>query len=83
MCMAYSKRGWAMKNPNLRVIMLAGADDPCINDRDAFVKSVDIMKGIGYKNIVSRLYKGLRHELLNEPIYLEIINDILSSAPKA
>ena len=83
MCMAYSKRGWVMKNPDLRVIMLAGADDPCIKNRDAFVKSVDIMKGIGYKNIVSRLYKGLRHELLNEPTCMEIINDILSNAPKA
>lgn len=83
MCMAYSKRGWAKKNPELRIVMLAGADDPCIISRDAFVKSVDIMKGIGYKNIASKLYKGLRHELLNESNYREIIDDILSKAPKA
>ena len=83
MCSAYSKRGWAMKNPELPVVMLAGADDPCIMNKESFAKSVDIMKNIGYKNIDSRLYKGLRHEILNESNYKEIIGDILSKAPKA
>ena len=83
MCMTYSKRGWAMKNPELRVVMLAGEDDPCIKSKESFIKSVDIMKDIGYKNMTSKLYKGLRHELLNEPNYKEIIGEILSNAPRA
>ena len=41
------------------------------------------LQHIGYKNIVSRLYKGLRHEVLSEANYKEIIGDILDIAPKA
>lgn len=29
---AYSKKGWAMQNPNLPVLFIAGEDDPCIID---------------------------------------------------
>ena len=83
MCQAYSKRGWAMKNPELRIVILAGADDPCIINREKFVKSVDIMKKIGYKNTVSKVYKGMRHEILNEPNYRDVIDDILRKAPMA
>ena len=83
MCNAYSRRGWAMKNPKMPVVMFAGADDPCIISREAFVKSVDIMKHLGYENTVCRLYKGLRHELLNEPSFKEIIEDIMRKAPVA
>ena len=83
MCKAYSRLGWGMKNPELRIVMLAGMDDPCVISREAFVKSVDIMKKIGYKNTVCKTYKNLRHELLNEPVYKDIIDDILKKAPNA
>lgn len=82
-CQAFSKRGWAMKNPELRVVILAGADDPCMISRENFVKTVDIIKKVGYKNTVSKLYKGMRHEILNEPNYKEVIEDIIRKAPKA
>lgn len=81
MCMAYSRRGWAMKNPELRIVMMSGTDDPCIISKEAFVKSVDIIKRAGYKNAVSKLYKGMRHELLNEPEFMKVIEDILRKAP--
>ena len=81
MCQAFSKRGWAMKNPEMRVVLLGGADDPCIVSREKFVKSVDIMKKVGYKNTVSKVYKGMRHELLNEPEFKDVIQDILRKAP--
>lgn len=78
MCEAFSARGWDMKNPDLRIVILAGADDPCIIDEKRFKSSVDIMKKVGYKNVASRLYKGMRHEILNEPEFMKVINDILS-----
>lgn len=81
MCQAYSRRGWAKKNPEMRIVIMSGADDPCIISRETFVKSVDIIKKVGYENTVSRLYKGARHELLNEPNYRDIIEDILRKAP--
>ena len=81
MCQAYSRRGWAMKNPELRIVIMSGADDPCIISKEAFVKSVDIIKRVGYNNAVSRLYKGMRHELLNEPEFMKVIEDIFRKAP--
>lgn len=81
MCMAYSRKGWAMKNPELRIVMMSGADDPCIISKETFVKSVDIIKRVGYKNAVSKLYKGMRHELLNEPEFMKVIEDILRKVP--
>lgn len=81
MCQAYSRRGWAMKNPELRIVIMNGADDPCILKRETFVKSVDIIKKVGYKNTVSKLYKGMRHELLNEPEFMKVIEDVLRKAP--
>ena len=81
MCMAFSKRGWAMKNPEMPIFIISGVDDPCIINQERFVKAVDIIKKVGYKNTVCRLYKEKRHELLNEPNYREIIEDILRKAP--
>ena len=83
MCEAYSTRGWEMKNPNLRVVSLAGADDPCIISKEKFEESVNIIKKVGYKNVASRLYKGMRHEILNEPEFMKVVNDILQKAPVA
>jgi alpha-beta hydrolase superfamily lysophospholipase len=83
MCKAYSTRGWEMKNPNLRVVSLAGADDPCIISKEKFEESVNIIKKVGYKNVASRLYKGMRHEILNEPEFMKVVNDILQKAPVA
>lgn len=83
MCEAYSSRGWGMKKPDLRVVVLAGADDPCIINKERFKDAVDIMKRVGYKNVASRLYKGMRHEILSEPEFMKVINDILLKAPVA
>lgn len=33
---------------------------------------------MGYKNIESKLYKNLRHEILNEKTKKEVYNDILN-----
>ena len=70
-----------MKNPEMRIVIMSGADDPCILKRETFVKSVDIIKKVGYKNTVSKLYKGMRHELLNEPEFMKVIEDVLRKAP--
>jgi alpha-beta hydrolase superfamily lysophospholipase len=72
-----------MKNPDLRVVSLAGADDPCIISKEKFEESVNIIKKVGYKNVASRLYKGMRHEILNEPEFMKVVNDILQKAPVA
>ena len=37
----------------------------------------EFLKGVGYKNIKSKLYKDLRHEILNEKEKDEIYKDVL------
>ena len=66
MGMCYSPKGWQMKNPSMPVLFVSGADDPCRIDDKAFAKAVQFMRDRGYTNVKSKLYKGLRHEILLE-----------------
>jgi len=62
----YSPKGWAMNNPGMPVHFLVGSEDPCIITREAFDKAVDFFSKRGYKQVTSKVYSGLRHEVLNE-----------------
>lgn len=62
----YRKQGWAMAKPELPVLFIAGAEDPCIRNREAFEQAVDFMRARGYRNVESILYPEMRHEILNE-----------------
>jgi alpha-beta hydrolase superfamily lysophospholipase len=48
------------------VHFLAGSTDPCIISLDQFSKSVSFFRGRGYKQVTSKVYPGMRHEVLNE-----------------
>lgn len=62
----YSTNGWAVNNPNMPVHFLAGSTDPCIISLDQFSQAVSHFRGRGYKTVTSKVYPGLRHEVLNE-----------------
>ena len=72
----YSLKGWKVSKPELPIRFFSGEDDPCAVSREAFEKSVDFMKRVGYKDVEGKMYKGMRHEILNEPnrkiVYEEI-----------
>ncbi|MGM9787368.1 MAG: alpha/beta fold hydrolase [Candidatus Cryptobacteroides sp.] len=62
----YSDKNWHIKNPALKVLFISGGDDPCrISDKD-FYKAVNFLKSRGYSDVQSRLFPGLRHEILLE-----------------
>lgn len=73
---AHSASGWEMQNPELAVHMIAGGDDPCIISRERFRESVNLMRKVGYKEVTSFLYDGMRHELLNEKDKAQVFRDI-------
>lgn len=77
MMYCYSPKGWALANPSLRVMFISGGDDPCRIDDKAFGKAVQFMKDRGYSNVSSKLYPGLRHELLLEKSAEVIFDDIV------
>lgn len=62
----YSRQGWALRNPSLPILFLSGADDPCMINKRKFQDAVSLMQGIGYQDVRSRLFPGMRHEILNE-----------------
>lgn len=80
---AYSKKSWAMRNPNMPILFIAGADDPCIIDEKHFNKAVEFLRQRGYQNITSKLYPHMRHEILNEIGKAEVWHDVVMQAKLA
>lgn len=75
---AYRKTGWKMQNPAAPIFFIAGEDDPCIISPTDFAKAVNFMTERGYKHVESKLYPGMRHEILNETdkarVWLDVVN---------
>ena len=80
---AYSKKGWRVKNPALPILFLSGADDPCLINHKKFKQAVNFLKERGYANTSSKLYPGKRHEILNEDIREQVMDDIAAFCEKA
>lgn len=80
---AYSKKGWKMSNPDLPIMFISGADDPCLGNMKKFGKAVGHMRKLGYKNVESRVYEGMRHEIHNETKRSIVWQDILDFADAA
>ena len=66
-----------MQNKSLPIFLIAGSDDPVIQNENKFLELVDFLKELGYKNVTSKLYKDLKHEILNENEKEIIYKDIL------
>ena len=62
----YSPEGWNVTKPDLPVHFIAGAEDPCIINLKKFSQAVSFLRGRGYREVTSRVYPKLRHEILNE-----------------
>jgi alpha-beta hydrolase superfamily lysophospholipase len=62
----YSKKAWKLANKNLPIHFIAGAEDPYITNAEKFGKAVQFLRDRGYKKVTSKLYDGMRHEVLNE-----------------
>lgn len=74
---AYSKSGWKVVHPALPIFFVAGANDPCIISPKDFQKAVDFMRARGYQDVKSKLYPGMRHEILNERNKLQVWHDVV------
>lgn len=74
---AYSLSDWAMNNPHMPILFIAGEDDPCIINKRKFKDAQNRMRKVGYIHIDSKLYPTMRHEILNETGKEQVWNDIL------
>ncbi len=75
---AYGRKGWQMQNPKAPIFFIAGAEDPCIISERDFNKAVNFMRLRGYHNVKSKLYPGMRHEILNELGKMEVWQDVVA-----
>lgn len=73
----YGRKGWNMSNPDLPVMFISGTDDPCLVNLEKFASAVENMRKVGYRNVISKAYDGMRHEILNETERSKVWADIL------
>lgn len=74
---AFQPKGWQMKNENLPIFLIAGEEDPVIQNVEKFHQLIEFLKKRGYKDTNFKLYEGMRHELLNETNKQLVYEDIL------
>lgn len=72
----YSKDGWKLSCPRLPIFFISGAEDPCRTSDAKFYQAVNLMKEVGYKDVSSKLYLTMRHEILNETDHQKVFDDI-------
>ena len=77
MCETYSHSGWIVRNPDMPVLFLSGADDPCTAGPNGMEKAVRKMRDAGYKDVSYKIYPAMRHEVLNERGKERVWQDIL------
>lgn len=75
----YSDKGWKVAHPDMPVLFIAGADDPCIASADKFSKAVSHFRSRGYRKVSAKLYPGMRHEILNETDNVTVWKDLAAT----
>ena len=80
---AFEPQKYEVKNKKLNIFLIAGKNDPVIQSEQKFKNLEQFLNKLGYKNIKSKLYKNLRHEILNEKEKSEVYNDVLNFINKS
>lgn len=78
----YSRSGWQVHHPDLPILFIAGAEDPCILSHADFAKAVNFMRDRGYTDVKSKLYPKMRHEILNEIDKDIVWQDVIAATQK-
>lgn len=78
----YEPAGWKVRKKELPIRFFSGSEDPCMGNLDGLKEAVDILKSFGYQNVDYKTYEGYRHEILNEEIRDDVINDIVEFLDK-
>ena len=81
MVKAFDKKDWKVTNSELPILMIAGQEDPVIQGKDKFEQLKQFLVSVGYKNVSSKLYPTLKHEILNEKENQMIYEDVYAFNP--
>lgn len=78
----YTKKEYQVSQPNLPILFVSGGDDAVMVNEKKWLASVDFLRERGYTKVESKLYTGLRHEILNELDNGEVYADLLNFLEK-
>ncbi|MDE5863508.1 MAG: lysophospholipase [Lachnospiraceae bacterium] len=73
----YTAPKYQVRNEQLPIYFVSGADDPCYINSERWGHAIDRLKNMGYQQVSSKLFAGMRHEIHNEEDYKSVYNDIL------
>lgn len=73
----YLEKGWKCTNPNMPILYLGGANDPCIDGKTNFDEEMMVLKRAGYNQVTGKMYEGMRHEICNEKEKEKVYEDIV------
>lgn len=73
----YKKKFLQKIRKDLDILIISGSDDPVTNYGASVGKLEKMYKGLGVKNVQTKIYDGLRHEILNEENKQEVYADIV------
>ena len=74
---AFNIKLYKVQNKELEIFLIAGENDPVIQNNKKFEQLEKFLNKLGYENTERKLYPDLRHEILNEEEYEQIYSDIL------
>ena len=74
----YSPKYYNVRNKNLPILFLSGEEDPVMGGKKAFDDAVRFMRDMGYRDVRSKLYPGMRHEILMENDRETVCTDIVA-----
>ena len=63
-------------NPYLPIRFISGEDDPCTGGAKGLKDSIDRLDKAGYRSITSKVYPGMRHEILQEKAKKDVYKDV-------
>lgn len=74
----YQKTGWQVRQPELPIFFISGAEDPCMNGMNGFLDAIQFLQERGYQKVNGTAIAGMRHEVLNEIGKAEVYEKILA-----
>ena len=72
----YVKENLAKVNKNAKIFLITGSDDPVTNYGQCVDQLTAMYHDQGVQDVHGKIYRGLRHEILNEESWEEVAKDV-------
>lgn len=70
------RRIYKVRNPDLPILSMTGSDDPVAGGEKGLRKSLDLLTSVGYRDLRSVVFPGLKHEIFSEDDCTEVYREL-------